>query len=501
MSSSLFEIPKHWKWVILDDIGIVVSGGTPSTKEPEFWNGYIPWITPADLSNHNEVYISKGSRSISQVGLEYSSAYLLPANSIVFSSRAPIGYVAITKNELATNQGFKNLIVPNELVNPKYVYYYLKTVKELAENMASGTTFLELSATKFRQIPFPLAPFEEQNRIVEILESNFDTLKSTKKELNEQIKLIPAYKQLNIDKFLINDGKKSTLNDVAILIDYRGKTPKKTKHGIRLITAKNIKKGYVTFQPEEFISENDYDKWMTRGIPQKGDVFITTEAPLGNVAQYSFNEKIALAQRIITLHPLTDLDGSYLKYYLMSSNFQRTLLINSTGTTVKGIKSEVLKKMIIYYPKINIQKRVIAELDNLMELSDKLKNDLIENFNKIEKLEKKILQQAFQGKLVNQLNTDTSTDILLKNIQKEKEQYLLDKQEIIKNRPKIKRMEKEKLSIIQVLKKNKKPISAKHLWEQSMYNDNIEKFYSELKKVQDRIIEEKTGKGSLISLR
>ena len=167
MSSSLFEIPKHWKWVTLDDIGIVVSGGTPSTKEPEFWNGDISWITPADLSNHNEVYISKGSRNISQVGLEYSSAYLLPANSVVFSSRAPIGYVAITKNELATNQGFKNLILPSELVNPKYVYYYLKTVKELAENMASGTTFLELSATKFRQIPFPLAPIEEQNKIEE----------------------------------------------------------------------------------------------------------------------------------------------------------------------------------------------------------------------------------------------------------------------------------------------------------------------------------------------
>ena len=173
MSSSLFEIPKHWKWVILDDIGIVVSGGTPSTKEPEFWNGDIPWITPADLSDHDEVYISKGNRNISQVGLEYSSAYLLPVNSVVFSSRAPIGYVAITKNELATNQGFKNLILPSELVNPKYVYYYLKTVKELAENMASGTTFLELSATKFRQIPFPLAPIEEQNSIVEKIEELF----------------------------------------------------------------------------------------------------------------------------------------------------------------------------------------------------------------------------------------------------------------------------------------------------------------------------------------
>ena len=101
LNDKLSEIPKHWKWVTLDDIGIVVSGGTPSTKEPEFWNGNIPWITPADLSNYDDVYISKGRRNISQVGLDYSSATLLPENSLVFSSRAPIGYVAITKNKIA----------------------------------------------------------------------------------------------------------------------------------------------------------------------------------------------------------------------------------------------------------------------------------------------------------------------------------------------------------------------------------------------------------------
>src|SRR5690606_15054318 len=153
------------------------------TKEPEFWNGNISWITPADLSDHNEVYISEGKRNISQVGLEYSSAYLLPANSVVFSSRAPIGYVAITKNQLATNQGFKNLILPTKIVNPKYVYYYLKTVKELAENMASGTTFLELSATKFKQIPFPLAPIEEQNSIVEKIDELFSELDKSNSDL------------------------------------------------------------------------------------------------------------------------------------------------------------------------------------------------------------------------------------------------------------------------------------------------------------------------------
>ena len=113
----------------------------------------------------------------------------------------------------------------------------------------------------------------------------------------------------------------------------------------------------------------------------------------------------------------------------------------------------------------------------------------------------KVLQEAFQGKLSSQLDTDISVESLIKEITKEKEKYLQEQQEIIKNRPKIKRMEKEKLSIIQVLEKNKKPISSKQLWEDSMYSNDIEKFYAELKKVQDRIIQEKSKKETLISLK
>lgn len=450
------NIPNHWEWVTINDIGIVTSGGTPSTKEPEFWNGDIPWVTPADLSNYEDVYISKGKRNISQVGLEYSSATLLPENSIIFSSRAPIGYVAITKNELATNQGFKNLILPSNLINPKYVYYYLKTVKELAENMASGTTFLELSASNFKQIPFPLAPIEEQNSIVDKIEEIYSSINELIKEIKKKLNLIPAYKQLIIKKNIKNIGKQASLGNLANFIDYRGRTPTKTKNGIRLITAKNIKNGYVSFEPEEFISKDKYDEWMTRGIPKMGDIFITTEAPLGNVAEYNFDDKIALAQRVITLQPKEQINGTYLKYYLMSSEFQERLISMATGTTVNGIKSRTLKRMIVYYPDKEEQIEIVKELDRLNSLSNNLEKELSENLNKAEALKLKILMEAFQGTLANQIRSSQSKEILLEEIKKVKKNYLNEQQETNKNRPKVERKKINLLNNIQNIFKSEK---------------------------------------------
>jgi type I restriction enzyme, S subunit len=163
------KLPEGWILTTIGEIGVVTSGGTPSTGVAEFWGGDIPWITPSDLSNYDEMYISRGSRNITKLGLEYSSAKILPKGSILFSSRAPIGYVVIAKNDMATNQGFKNLIISKHLC-AEYLYYYFKTIKPLAEKMASGTTFLELSVTKFSQIPFILPPLKEQQRIVTKIE-------------------------------------------------------------------------------------------------------------------------------------------------------------------------------------------------------------------------------------------------------------------------------------------------------------------------------------------
>jgi type I restriction enzyme S subunit len=169
-----WPVPKSWTWVRISEVADVISGGTPSTMRYEFWEGgKIPWITPADLTGYNEREISRGARYITQAGLDNSSAHLLPARSVLFSSRAPVGYVAIAANPLATNQGFKSFVL-SEGILPEYVYFYLRRAKEEITKLASGTTFVEISARACASIPLPIAPSDEQARIV----AKLDTLLS-----------------------------------------------------------------------------------------------------------------------------------------------------------------------------------------------------------------------------------------------------------------------------------------------------------------------------------
>ncbi len=172
-----------------------------------------------------------------------------------------------------------------------------------------------------------------------------------------------------------------TLGEVIdTFIDYRGKTPKKTKSGIPLITAKIVKNGFIE-KPTEFISEDNYDAWMKRGIPCYGDVVLTTEAPLGQVAQIKTNKKIALAQRIITLRGRSGvLDNSYLKYYLQSTKGQAELRSRSTGSTVSGIKNSELRKIQISFPSFALQKKIasiLSSLDDKIELNNKINDNLL----------------------------------------------------------------------------------------------------------------------------
>ncbi|WP_300791542.1 restriction endonuclease subunit S, partial [Helicobacter sp. UBA3407] len=187
------EIPQGWEVKTLGEIGKVVSGGTPSTSNKDNFDGEIAWITPADLSSYKEKYISKGKRNLSEQGLKNSSARLLPPNSILFSSRAPIGYVAIASNALCTNQGFKNLI-PNGNVSSEYIYYFLLHSKRLAESVASGTTFKEISAASFSKLPIPLPPLSTQKLIVQILESKFTHLDNLAQFVNASLENLQKLK-------------------------------------------------------------------------------------------------------------------------------------------------------------------------------------------------------------------------------------------------------------------------------------------------------------------
>ncbi len=159
-----------------------------------------------------------------------------------------------------------------------------------------------------------------------------------------------------------------TLGEACRFIDYRGRTPEKTQSGLRLITAKNVKMGFLRREPLEFVAPESYDAWMTRGIPREGDVLFTTEAPLANVAQLDTNERVVFAQRIIILQPICkDLDRTFLKYLLLSDTMQDTIREKGTGATVQGIKASLLKEIEIRLPPLAEQQRIVGLLDEAFE--------------------------------------------------------------------------------------------------------------------------------------
>ena len=173
---------EQWKEYKLEDLGNVVGGATPSTKDATHYDGDIPWITPKDLSNHNDRYIYRGERMITQKGFESCSCKMLPKGSVLFSSRAPIGYVAIAGTDMCTNQGFKSVVPNNEIVDTHFLYYLLLFNKAKIEGMGSGTTFKEVSGNVMKSVTVSIPNLTEQKRIADIL-SSLDN----KIELNRRI--------------------------------------------------------------------------------------------------------------------------------------------------------------------------------------------------------------------------------------------------------------------------------------------------------------------------
>jgi type I restriction enzyme S subunit len=208
---------------------------------------------------------------------------------------------------------------------------------------------------------------------------------------------------INTDKYkktalgsIPNEWEVKKISDGTTYVDYRGKTPVKTDSGILLLTARNIKQGYIDYDiSKEFISPEDYTFVMSRGIPEIGDVLITTEAPMGNIAQINRID-IALAQRVIKFRAKTNIiTNDYLKYYLLSEKFQRLLDEKSTGGTAKGIKGSTLHKMILIVPPLREQQKIAIILstwdiaiDNCKAIIDNLK---VRNNG--------LIQQLFSGKM------------------------------------------------------------------------------------------------------
>ncbi|GGD01607.1 restriction endonuclease subunit S [Halopseudomonas salina] len=423
-------LPTGWAACQLSDIGQIVTGKTPSTKESRFYGGDIPFIKPGDLDFASPIFRTE-TYLTADGAAEIPS---LPSQSIVVTCIGNLGKVGLTTTTSATNQQI-NAIIPHERIDPKFLFHYCKTLKPWLEAKSSATTISIVNKGIFSTAPTSLPPLAEQTRIaakldellaqVDTLKARVDGIPALLKRFRQSV-LAAAVSGRLTEEWRKDDSSKykdldfaypvNRLGLLARFIDYRGKTPEKVGTGIPLITAKNIRSGYISREPREFIRPEAYEGWMTRGIPLVGDVLITTEAPLGNIAVIDITEKFALAQRAICLQFHEGFLSNFGAIALQSPLLQEELLRRATGTTVKGIKASVLKDIEVPVPTLAEQTEIVSRVEQLFAFADQLETRVKIAQTRIDRLTQSILAKAFRGELVPQDPNDEPASVLLERI-------------------------------------------------------------------------------------
>ena len=369
----------------LRHFGRIKNGTTPASGEADYWDGDLLWATPEDLGKLTRDRISHTKRQVTEKAVAECNLSVLPPGSVIISTRAPIGHMAINEMPMAFNQGCRG-IIPGDQVDGPFLYYFLKSRAPALNAMANGTTFVELSRDELAAVPVEFPPLDTQRRIAEFLDektARIDELIEKKRALLDRLAekrqaLITraVTKGLNPDAPMKPSGI-DWLGDIPAhweirgltkctnRIDYRGATPEKSSSGIFLVTAKNIKNGQIDYDAsKEYIPEEAYEYVMRRGKPQLGEVLFTTEAPLGEIARVDHTD-IALAQRIIKFSTaLADLTNDYLAYWMYSSAFHADVVSRATGSTALGIKASKLVELRCLLPPNHEQTEISKFLDH-----------------------------------------------------------------------------------------------------------------------------------------
>ena len=341
----------EWKECMISEIGTVVGGATPSTKKAEnYEGGTIAWITPKDLSTFKGRYISNGERNITEVGLKSCSTQLLPKNTVLFSSRAPIGYVAIAQNEVCTNQGFKS-VIPNPDTDPLFLFYLLKYNKDKIENVGSGTTFKEVSGNTMKSIKVNVpCEYEEQKKIASILGALDDKIEENERinnNLEQQISsLFINMFGCSIDSLNDNNVK---LGNLIESIDNRGKTPpladEPTSYPIIDVRALSGNSRIIDYNNcTKYVSKETYQNWFRRGHPKAYDILISTVGSLAEMKIF-LGDIGCIAQNVVGFRT-KGISPLYLYQYL--NYIKNDLVAYNIGSVQPSIKVTHIIKHSIY---------------------------------------------------------------------------------------------------------------------------------------------------------
>ncbi len=388
------DIPEGWHNQKISDFAEVVSGSTPDTTNARYWNGEIVWITPDDLSRNERVYINDSERKISKIGLENSSAKIIPNGSLVMSSRAPIGYLAIATSEFTTNQGCKSLRILDSSVS-EFIYYSILLNMDKIKEKGEGTTFLEISKKDFERVILLMPESSaEQRKIADIL-LNADSAICKTKELIEKNKKMK--RGLMTDLFNSRNlcGKKQRLCDCCIFIhDGTHFSFEDYENGIPLLSAKDVIEGQVIQDNNpRRISWKDYYSIHSKYELQEGDVVLTIVGTIGRSAVLKkITEKFTFQRSVAILRPRTGINSFYLYYYINTWQFQKSLKLAVNASAQGGVYLGALNNMPIMVPydqKVqttivsilsSIDKKIAAEqqyLCKLIRVKSGLMHDLL----------------------------------------------------------------------------------------------------------------------------
>ena len=395
-----------WPVKTLGEACEVINGGTPKTGTSAYWDGPHQWITPAEMGKRLSPYVDATERTITDAGLDNSSARPLPPKSVILSSRAPIGHLVINTVPMATNQGCKGL-VPRKGLYYKFLFYYLVSIRDQLDAMGTGATFRELSGGKLKEVAIPLPPLPEQRRIVGILDEAFAGIATAKAN---------AEKNLRNARALFDGGSKSAFeelgnnNNQKLLRDVcyvdRGSSPRPIKDyfttaadGVNWIKIGDSIEGdkYITATKQKITPKGALESVRVK----EGDFLLTNSMSFGRPYILKINGCIHDGWYCLRLNE--GLDADYF-YHLLSSAYVREQFNRlASGSVVLNISSDLVKRAKLPIPPLAEQRKIVKRLDELRAETHRLDSLYQRKLAALDALKKSLLHQAFSGELAGKV--------------------------------------------------------------------------------------------------
>ena len=390
-----------YKKVKISDIGKIVSGATPKTKDVDNYGGSIAWITPADLSGYTSKYISHGSRNITQKGYDSCSTHLMPRGTVLFSSRAPIGYVAIAENPICTNQGFKS-IVPNDDIDSEFLYYQLQYLRKKIQEKGSGTTFKEISGKVLGETDIVVPSLEEQFRIVAHIEELFseldkavDTLKTTKEQLEvyRQAVLKEIFDSVSTTSVHIKD----VCLDIKVGIVIKPTQYYVSKNGVPAFRNANVRRGYINDTDWVMISKEGHQQ-NCRSEVHTNDVLISRSgANLGmaSVVPARYNGYNAI-DVVIAVPDMSKVLPEFLAQYTNSPMGRAIVKKNERGAAQGHLNVSAYANLPIGVPDLQEQEKLVEQISDRLSVCDSIEKTVDTALAQADAMRQSILKQAFK---------------------------------------------------------------------------------------------------------